>query len=192
MVAVIVVINNVLLGHLIWRNLFIRPKFDVVIRGDAIVRICEVDNYYHQTVRLLNTSQLDDHIIEVYVFNSACNSTTMDINVTKSDCSIEDNHRGNESTTCIIPLRFKIGKTCLVAYMYANFENSSQINLEAQVIEVQTILVLVTTLVPQSPIVILITILICCLCCSCRTTPIESRKYSALSDNDEALSYVIQ
>ena len=79
MAIVVIMVINVLLGGMVWRNLLIRPKFDVVISEDAnsVVIIGELDNYYHQEVQFLpqlNVSQLDDHIIGIYIFNSTCNS----------------------------------------------------------------------------------------------------------------------
>ena len=317
MAIVVIMVINVLLGGMVWRNLFTRPKFDVVIGEDAMVIIGELDNYYHQEVQLLNASQLDYHVIEIYVFNSTCNflptttkvisyersnisenqkfnhlyllpKSTLNYTITpsikvngsesvkgcvyvtlgpelnltdpfnlitcdghNSDCIIEDHKplnftdqesikyfykvkkRGyynlhiiaqdqrrsslrltvnasvvsvntteqaayniedrdgdNGSMTCaIVPLKFRNGETCLVAY--TKIENSSHpyyIKLEARVTEMQTLMVLVTTIVPS---VMFALILICIIfagycCCKIR---LKSRKYKALV-NEELLSTI--
>ena len=311
MAIVVIVVINVLLGGMVWRNLFIRPKFDVVISEDAMVIIGELDNYYHQEVQFLpqlNVSQLDDHIIGIYVFNSTCNSLPTTVKVTSltfnisgnqnfnhlyllpkstlnytitpsikvngsesvkgciyvtlgpeldlfnpttcrnSNCTIKDHKplkftdqrsieyfykvkkRGyynlhiivpqgqyrsslrltviavvdintteqavyniegknvdNGSMTYTTPLKFRIGKTCLVAY--TNIENSSY-HLKVQVTKMQTLMVLVTTIVPS--VAVLLLILICIIfagCCCCKIM-LKSRKYNALISEKALSEYV--
>ena len=78
-------VMNALLGGLVWRNLFIRPKFDTFIGEAAMAIVGELNNFYHQEVQFLswlNDSQLADHIIEIYTFNSSCNSLPKTAKVT--------------------------------------------------------------------------------------------------------------
>ena len=84
MAIVVIVVINALLGGMVWRKLFIRPKFNVTISEDAMVTIGELDNYYHQKVQFLarlNASQLNDHVIKIYIFDSTCDSlpTTVEV-----------------------------------------------------------------------------------------------------------------
>jgi hypothetical protein len=84
----VIAVTNALLGGLVWRNLFVRPKFDAVIGEDAMIIVGELDNYYyHQEVQFqflsrLNGSQLADHIIEIFAIDSTCNSLPKTANVT--------------------------------------------------------------------------------------------------------------
>jgi hypothetical protein len=86
-VGVIAVINALLCG-LVWRHLFVKPKFDTVINEDATINIVgELDNYYHQEVQFqflsrLNGSQLANHVIEIFSVDSTCNSLPKTANVT--------------------------------------------------------------------------------------------------------------
>ena len=60
--VIMVIIMNALLGGMVWRHLFIRPKFDIAISEDPMV-IGELNNYYHLKVQFLprlNASQLND------------------------------------------------------------------------------------------------------------------------------------
>ena len=293
----VIVVTNALLGGLVWRNLFVRPKFDTVIGEDAVVIVGELNNYYHQEVQFLswlNDSQLADHVVEIYTFDSSCNSlpttakvtpyeelnisetqnfnrlyllpgSTLSYTITpnrevngsdsvkgyiyvtfgpeihsfnpktchSTDCTIEDHKPLNftdqenieniyrikrrgyynlhiiipqgrvhsyslqlavnasvldtnitseqavrkiEDANQTIPLKFRNGKTCLVAY--ANTDNTSSpyniIHLEAQVIKLQTVMVLVTTAVPSA--VVSLMILICVMFTGCCCLRIKLRK----------------
>ena len=93
-----------------------------------------------------------------------------------------------EDRDCTISLKFRTGKTCLVAH--ANIEISSypSLCLEAQVIKMQTLKVLVTTVVPSTAVTL--TILVCTVftgCCCRRTRLCKRQEYSTLV-NEEALS----
>ena len=50
----VIVVANTLLGGLVWRNLFVRPKFDTLIGEDAVVIVGELNNFYHQKVQFLS------------------------------------------------------------------------------------------------------------------------------------------
>ena len=89
----VIVVSNAPLGGFVWRNLFIRPKFDTFISEDAMVIIGELNNYYHQEVQflsLVNDSQLVDDLIEIYAFNSTCDSLPKTAKVTSYKGSNEN------------------------------------------------------------------------------------------------------
>ena len=192
--VIVVIIKNALLGGMVWRNLFIRPKFDIVIRKDPMVVIGELNNYYHQIVQFrprLNASLCHDYIINIYVFDSTCDSHSLSVdNFNASEqavFNIEDTNKGNVSMTYTISLKFRIGKTCLIAY--TNTENSSHphICLEAQVTKMQTRMVLLTTVVPSAMVTIIILICIAFIGYCCHRNTFKRQKYNALV-NEEVLS----
>ena len=76
-VAIIMIVAiNAFLGGMVWRTLFIKPKFDVIIFEDAMIIVGELDSYYHKQVQFLSRpdAPLGNHIVEVYLFNSKCDS----------------------------------------------------------------------------------------------------------------------
>jgi hypothetical protein len=85
----VIVVTNALLGGLVWRHLFVKPKFDTIINEDAMIIVGELNNYYHQELQFqflswLNGSQLADHVtvIEIFAIDSTCNSLPKTSNVT--------------------------------------------------------------------------------------------------------------
>ena len=182
------IIKNALLGGMVWRNLFIKPKFDIVIGEDPMVVIGELDNYYHQKVQFLNASQCYDYVIKIYVFNSTCALSVDNFNASKQAVfNIEDINGDNGSMTYTISLKFRIGKTCLIAY--TNTENSSHphICLEAKVTKMQTRMVLLTTTVPSVMVTIMVVICIAFIGYCHRRNMFKRQKYNALV-NEEVLS----
>ena len=290
----VIVVANALLAGLVWRNLFIRPKFDTFI-SEAMVVVGELNNYYHQEVKFLsrvNDSQLADHVIEIYAFDSMCNSLSTTANVTSyeesnisenrnfnrlyllpgstlsytitpnreingfdsitghiyvtfgpeirsfkpkachsTDCTIEEHkplnsthhaenvyevkRRGYYNLHIIIPqgrvysyslrlaskvldtnitseqaiqkiedtnqtihLKFKIGKTCLVAY--TSTDNSSPpyniIHLETRVTKLQTVMVVVTTAVPSAVVTLVVIVCVVVTGCCCLVIKLRKRR----------------
>ena len=74
-ILTIVVIIAPLCGT-VWRNLFVKPEFDVTLFENDTIVVCELDSYYHKQVQLLSQpdAPLGNHVVEIYLFNSTCNS----------------------------------------------------------------------------------------------------------------------
>ena len=131
----VIVVANALLGGLVWRNLFIRLKFGSVISEDAMVVIGELNNFYHKEVQFLswfNDSQLadHDHIIEIYAFDSSCNSLPTTAKVTSyEESNISENQNfnqlyllpGSTLSYTITPNREVNGYNSVRGYMYVTF-----------------------------------------------------------------------
>ena len=129
----VIVVANALLGGFMWRYLFIKPKFDSIISEDAMVIVGELNNYYHQEVQFLsqvNDSQLADHIIEIYAFDSSCNSLPTTAKVTsygKSNISENQNVNrlyllpGSTLSYIITPNREINGSDSIEGHIYVTF-----------------------------------------------------------------------
>ena len=116
-----------------WRNLFLRPKFDTIIGEDTMVIIGELNNFYHQEVQFLsrvNDSQLADHVIEIYTFDSTCNSLPTTAKVTSYDESNISETRnfnrlyllpGSTLRYTITPNREVNGSNSIKGYIYITF-----------------------------------------------------------------------
>ena len=112
--------------------------------------------------------------IYCYSFRLAVNIpvTVLNANITESEHGVHKVKYTNQT----IPLKFRIGKTCLVAY--ANTDNSSLpysiISLEARVTKLQTVMVVVTTAVPSA--VVTLVVIACVIVTGCCCLGIKSCK----------------
>ena len=98
-----------------------------------------------------------------------------------------------EDRDCTISLKFRTGKTCLVARANTEISSYPSLCLEAQVIKMQMLKVLVTTVVPSTAVTL--TILVCAVftgCCCRRTRLCKRQKYSTLVNEEALAEYVIQ
>ena len=127
----VIVVSNALLGGLVWRNLFIRPKFDTFISEDAMVIVGELNNYYHQEVKFLsrvNDSQLVDDLIEIYAFNSTCDSLPKTAEVTPYEGSNKNRNfnrlyllPGSTLSYTVTPNREINGSNSIEGHIYVTF-----------------------------------------------------------------------
>ena len=123
-------------------------------------------------------------IVPQYQYSLALTIDATSVNVHTFDsepvCTIQDKNGGDES--CIIDLKFKIGKTCLAAYTKVE-ENTlyPYISLEAKVTKMQTQMVIVTTLVPSVTVTLIIIGCLFIICC-CRKIKCRKSQYKPLKN----------
>ena len=112
--------------------------------------------------------------VHSYYLRLAVNASVLDANIT-----LEHAARKLEDTNQTIPLKFRIGKTCLVAY--ANTDNSSSlyniIHLEARVTKLQTLMVLVTTAVPSAVVTLVVIACVVVTGCCCLVIKLCKRRF---------------
>ena len=107
--------------------------------------------------------------VHSYSLRLAVNASVLDANITSEQAV----HRIEDANQTISP-KFRIGRTCLVAYANTDISSPLYIRLEARVTKLQTVMVPVTTVVPSA--VVSLMILICVIVTGCCCLRIKSRK----------------
>ena len=126
------VITLALAGSLcgtVWRHVFHTQTSDnIVVQKKSVAIVTELNQYYDRQLRLF--SNVKNHsVIEIYRFNTSCDSLPDIIHSVPDDsqykynlhltikvqqiCNISDI---DEERECTVDLGFKVGKVCIVAY----------------------------------------------------------------------------